>query len=145
MKMEFEIAKDCEFFVGIPPKLKKYKKGDIAKLDNLRLIDSISKQGFLVTEEKEDQDISDESDNDELNDQNTEPEADKDDLSNDNDESDNDTPEDEEDDLKVIFGADPERLTIPELKGLCDEYEITYHHNTREATLIKKITEFLEA
>jgi len=50
----------------------------------------------------------------------------------------------DEPDLMAIFAEDPERLTVPELQGICKEREIKFHHANKEAKLIELIQEDLK-
>ena len=44
-------------------------------------------------------------------------------------------------DLMVIFDEKPELLTVPQLKEICKEKGIKFHHASREAKLISLIKE----
>ena len=54
------------------------------------------------------------------------------------------TSDESEVDLMAIFNEDPERLTVPELKEVCQELGVKFHHASKEAKLISLIKEKIE-
>jgi hypothetical protein len=124
--MKYKVKKDCQLFTGTPPRLKSYKKDGDIKLTEYDSIDSLIKQD-LVYKVKEEKEVK------------TPPQADLSAKNEPNDLDDKDTQLSELDGFKAIFDVTPEKLTIPELKIMCDDLKVKYNHNTKEATLIKRI------
>ena len=139
---KYKAKKDCSLFIGTPPRLKVFKKDDDITFSKYDSIESQIKQGFAYEVKEEapkEPETNTEEGSSEENEDNIESEADLSAENEVNEESDNDTQESSSDDLKAIFNANPKKLTIPELKSLCDELGVKYRWNTKESKLIEKL------